>query len=267
MTIANETWIKEAQAALDETAEKIAQQVPRGFENEGRGIVGWWEGLSPETRSVIKNALIGGAAGAGILGGAGYLMGDEGEKWQQALQKALIGGAGGALAGGTGTAAYNLMTGGRQLPGEIEGTSSIVPKATDEMASRFLENPLMYAGGALGGAAGGIYGTGAADAFNLSAGHLPTKGGAVSQVDVVNAINARVKELRDSPNLFNKLQGYMPGAETQALRRLADASDTPVARAVKQVPFATKGRLAAMGIPLGLLLGYAGDRVLRGDYE
>jgi len=283
MTVVDEKWIKEAQAGLDAAAEKIAQEVTPGFGD--RGLAGWWNSLSEDTKNIIKNSLIGGAAGAGIMGGAGYMLGDEGEKLTEALKKGLIGGAAGALAGGSGTAAYNLLTGGRQMPGETSKPQSVVDAGTDELAGRFLEHPLTYAGAGTGAYLGLVRGDSGLP-VGLSEPELgqvrsqarqmiknwrdiAKTGRGISDFAAPPAAGAVPRaHLIDDFGILDRLKaaikGYTPGAETRAFREAADVPASAIKRTLTVNPL-TRGRYTAAMVPLLAALGYGADRIIRGD--
>ena len=285
----HEEWLKDAQAGIDEVSETIEKTAASG---DG------WGGMDDNTRQSLVNALIGGGLGATILGGAGAMTAPEGEsRIKRAIKYGLLGGAGGAVAGGAGTTAYNLLTGGRQLPGEIEGGSNIVDAGSDALVGGLARNPMLTAG-ALGGAGlaaryGGasaselLEGIGSADGARTKAddvirlwrkgrgfansgsvgpsGFSDVLGKAdvhrgVSQSPLHQLYEGGKRSLRSTGR---KLSSRLPGAQSRALRALARAG-TQKANIIPALNKSWKGKWALGGIPLGMLLGYAGDRVLRG---
>lgn len=276
----HDEWIKDAQAGLDDAAEKIAQQSMGGdlLGNLGQ----WWDGLGPDTQRIVKNSLIGGALGAGTLGTAGAMTAGEDESSiGQAIKNGLIGTVGGAIAGGAGTAGWDMLTKGRQLPGETQpggATGSVIDGLANETTRGVLSAPFTVAGGLGAGGAALAKLPGAEAAYEAM-----LKNDAYTPGDKKN-IMAAVEDVlakKRQGGVRDALSAKLPGAKLRALQTAGSsaagimehldpkaiaANIKPKRLSIGKSPL-TRGKAALIGLPLGALVGSLGDRYLRGDYE
>jgi hypothetical protein len=275
----HEEWIKDAQRGVEEVGEVL---VKRAQSDESGGLSGIWNAMEPGTRQALINSLIGGALGATVMGGAGAATAVPGEsRMERALKYGLLGGAGGAITGGAGTKAYELLTQGRQLPGETEVEASPVAEGADVLTEKFLRNPLLTAGTLGGAVLAGKYGlTGEKDLLEGLSKTQPSEARAAAQ-DIVkqwkkgrtvsavgsgaNAGSMAMNKPGVIGQLINQLKGRLPGAQVRAMKSGRDAGITALKGLSKGKGMA--GLLGLAALPVGALIGYGGDRYLRGDYE
>ena len=147
MTKTAELWKKEAQAGLEKVAVSHKSLSSGGMDR----LTEYWNMLSPETKQTLINSIIGGTVGAGSMGIMGALSAPEGHGLSKGVNSAMMGSILGALTGGAGTAAYNALSSGRVLPGEVKDKRPFSESASDKVVGSMLHNPLFTAGTVGGG--------------------------------------------------------------------------------------------------------------------
>lgn len=282
-----EEWIKDAQAGIEEAGNHIEK-------------VAFLDNLPEGTKSDLIKSLLGGAVGSAVMGGVGAATADEGENaLLRALKYGGLGALGGTAATGAGLAAKDLLMGGRRLEGETGGTRNPVDALTDVTTGAFMGHPLT----ALGTLGGGIFGAGKAhprlaemlpkEVFekeqirdirglvedlvkNTKAGYKSSIGTAVAKApagkkgkDIYTHFVSRGPQVQGGlKRMLSQAAAYLPGAESRALTGAANVARAGKAGTnyLKSVPKSgSKAWLAAL--PAAMFLGYAGDRLWRGEND
>lgn len=289
----SEEWIKDAQEGLDAAAEGIGKQA---------NLAEIWDGLSDDTKRALSSALTSGAIGSALMGGYGAMTAEPGEsRIGRLLRYGALGGAGGAVAGGTGRAAYDLLTGGRQFDDEVDASRSLLDATADATAGGLLTHPGLMAGTGVGGALAYKGTQDSLDDLLLNVGKKQRgkyedlakkivqnwKEGRNTEADITRLSGKGVAKggagVAESPGMmeavgrwYRKMRARLPGAHTAAVREAAKKkfsfADPAGGAAITNKALLKrvrpgKGKLALAALPLMMLLGYGADRYIRGDYE
>jgi len=272
-----EELIADAKAGIKEAAAGIEKSA---------ALSDVWNNLDEGTRNALTSALIGGTIGGATLGAGGAMTAGEDESAvANALKYGLIGALGGGVAGGAGRAGYDLLTQGRQLPGEVETAKNPVDAATDVLTGTVLKNPLTTAGGTLGAYGLAKHISNAPDVMtsNLGSGEKAKldklvksvvdkwgKGMVVTEVPgkkgpkgVVGARATGWGPMDILRRAREQAKAMLPGREARALKHLERLGVQPLGKKGLK----PAGKLGLLALPAGLAIGYAGDRLLRGEND
>lgn len=152
MTKTAQLWKLEAQQGLD----KVAVSSTALGSGSLDALKNYWDGLSAETKSTLVNSALGGALGGTAMGTMGALSAPQGQGLGKGISMAALGTLLGSLAGGSGTMAYNAVSNGRQLPGEVRGHRAVGDTLANTVVGGALKNPGLTAGTVAGGWSAGL---------------------------------------------------------------------------------------------------------------
>lgn len=134
----------ELEQQLQKSAEFLQQRLEKQAQNPLEGFEELLDNIPDEAKTALRNALIGGLIGGG---GGAYAGGPDNRL------KGLLTGAGlGALAGGGATLGSQLLSGQVSFPGERPGPTSLVGRGAGALTGAMASHPGLTAGGILGGA-------------------------------------------------------------------------------------------------------------------
>ena len=242
MTI--EASITEAQRMLTKSAER----------NPG-SLQDFMANLDPATVRTLRNSVIGSLLGGAAGVGAGAISPDKSMIGSGALG-ALLGG----VAGGAGTAGYNMLTSKTRLPGETSGSGSLSDRLVVDPAAGLITS---HPGAVAGTAAGGAWAWGRRPAIskaleiaeNLDKTNLE-RFSAAAKARTLPAGAKMPASLARAVKMINNSKKLNPLTRQLALHRLA-----------KNKQFYAKGLRSPLNlaaVPIGLTLGYMIDRYLKG---
>lgn len=138
-----------AQEALKKVAAKDMKS-----QKGHNSIKDYWESLDSSTKEMLINSVIGSLLGGGLLGASTYAatpVQARNTNKDKSLSSAVFGALLGALAGGGSTLAYNALTSGRQLPGEVSDEPPLYHNIADYTVGKVMKNPFLTLGGLGGG--------------------------------------------------------------------------------------------------------------------
>lgn len=233
MTKTAQLWKLEAQQGLD----KIAVSSTALGSGSLDALKNYWDGLSAETKSTLVNSALGGALGGTAMGTMGAMSAPQGQGLGKGISMAALGTLLGSLAGGSGTMAYNAVSNGRQLPGEVKGHRAVGDTVASTVVGGMLKNPGLTAGTVGGGWLAG--------------------GGIKAMLSHINSFNK--KELEAAAKTPAKtidpltFKNLIAGERGTAVRDLGLKLLGP------------SRNIAAL--PAGITLGYLIDKYIKGDYE
>lgn len=273
-------------ADLSETLQRMGGNLSTGLSGASDKIRDWYTNLDPEARGAMLRGLIGAAVGGTLTGGMALATPRDPEerRFKSVVNPALLG----AVLGGAGAAGFPVaekMFGGQiRLSGEHKRPA--MTGLTDALLGVPIHNPLLTAG-TIGGTA---------MASRLTLPHFmearrglpkPTVNPAEHIKNVLTAAikNRDIKSVRNivdpAKALFNQRTGRIvdawragrgiaeSAATAPIVKDLGRLNDPSILEAAKIVPKALArrnyrlGAAALIGAPI---LGYLGDKYVRGDY-
>jgi hypothetical protein len=220
---------EELTTVLKQAAADLGAKLQKSAANPLQDV---WGKIDEPNRQAVRNALIGaliGGAGGAVYGGSAA---DPEAKVRGALQSLLTGAALGGTAAGAGTVGINMLTGKTKLPGE-EAASGLISSPVDWAGSTVVGHPL-----AVGGGVGGTL---------LAARKGPTYGNLLrlvneSKLKELTKLQKPVAELAKQP----RIDPVAVGAAGRSLKELAGVPGNVLGAGRAAVPKQVAERLAEL---------------------